>query len=167
MLIVYTGNGKGKTCACVGQALRAHGQNMQVCFAQFMKSDQHTGEQEFLKKLLQENFFIGGKGFFTKEEQRPLHRQAALEVLRWAKQKTAVAQMLILDECLYALKSDLISQDEVTEIVTLCKEQEIHVVLSGRGLSPWLVDMADIVSEIADIKHACKSGVPASKGIEF
>ncbi len=167
MVIVYTGNGKGKTSACVGQAIRAHGNSLHVCFAQFMKSDQQTGEQQFLQHLLQENFFIGGKGFFTKEEQRAEHSAAAKRVIAWAQEKIAVTQMLILDECLYALKSHLITQEEVTQLITLCNAKGVHLVLSGRGLPSWLTDLADIVSEIAEIKHACKSGVPATLGIEF
>ncbi len=167
MIIVYSGNGKGKTSACVGQAIRAHGQGLKVCFAQCMKSDQQTGEQQFLHTLLQEDFFIGGKGFFTREEQRPVHRTAALQVLSWAQEKSLTAHMLIIDEALYALKSELIFQEELEALMDVCQEKGVHLVLSGRGLPSWLVRRADIVSEIADIKHACKSGVPATKGIEF
>ncbi len=167
MIIIYTGNGKGKTSACVGQAIRAHGNALHVCFAQFMKSDQQTGEQKFLQRLLKEDFFIGGKGFFTKEEQRAEHRAAAVRVLTWAQEKSSTADMLILDECLYALKSGLVTQEEVTELIRLCNDTKVHLVLSGRGLPEWLTNLADIVSEIADIKHACKKGVPATIGIEF
>ncbi len=167
MIIVYTGPGKGKTSACVGQAIRAHGQGLRVCFAQCMKSPCQAGEQQFLTELLGQDFFIGGKGFFTREEQRPEHRAAALQVLSWAKEKCAYAQMLIIDEALYALKSELLLPEEVQELIKLCQEKEVHLVLSGRGLPAWLVEQADIVSEIADIKHACKKGVPATKGIEF
>ncbi len=167
MIIVYTGNGKGKTSACVGQAIRAHGNNMRVCFAQFMKSDQQTGEQQFLQKLLQEDFFIGGRGFFTHEDQRAEHRAAAKLVLAWAHKKIATAQMLILDECLYALKSELVSQTEVEELITVCNKKAVHLVLSGRGLPIWLTKRADIVSEIVDVKHASKAGVGATQGIEF
>ncbi len=167
MIIIYTGNGKGKTSACVGQAIRAHGNSLRVCFGQFMKSDQQTGEQKFLQNILGEDFFIGGKGFFTKEEQRPEHRTAAENVLTWARSKSDVAHMLILDECLYALKSQLVTQEEVTELIHLCNSKGVHLVLSGRGLPAWLTEIADIVSEIADIKHACKRGVPATLGIEF
>ncbi len=167
MIIIYTGNGKGKTSACIGQAIRAHGNDMHICFAQFMKSDQQTGEQKFLQQLLKEDFFIGGKGFFTKEEQREEHRAAAVQVLAWAKQKLSQAHVLILDECLYALKSSLVSEEEVTQLITLCNEKNVHLVLSGRGLPPWLTELADIVSEIGDVKHACKKGIPATKGIEF
>lgn len=165
MIIIYTGNGKGKTSASVGQAIRAHGQNMNVCFAQFMKSDQNTGEQQFLATLLKENFYIGGIGFFRKEDERPDHRAAAQDVLEWAKKHIETADMLILDESLYALKANLITQEELENIMDLCKNK--HLVLSGRGLTDWLTEKADIVSEINEIKHACQQGVPATKGIEF
>jgi len=165
MIIIYTGNGKGKTSASVGQAIRAHGQNMDVCFAQFMKSDQKTGEQNFLKSLLKDNFYIGGIGFFTKEEQRKNHRTAAEKVLTWIDEHIKDADMLILDESLYALEAKLITQKELEHIMGLCKDK--HLVLSGRGLTPWLIEKADIVSEINEIKHACHKGTPAAKGIEF
>ncbi len=168
MLIVYAGNGKGKTSACVGQAIRAHAHQIHVSFAQFMKSDKQTGEQIFLQNLLQDDFFIGGKGFFTSEEQRPEHRIAAKNVLAFAhKQIAQKTQMLILDESLYALKKELILQAELEELISICKAKEVHLVLSGRGLPEWLTALADIVSEIADIKHACKLGVAPTKGIEF
>ena len=165
MIIVYTGNGKGKTSASVGQAIRAYGQNMNVCFVQFMKSDQGAGEQNFLKTLLKDNFFIGGIGFFRKEEERPKHRAAAEKVLAWIHNHIENTDMLILDESLYAFKADLITQTELENIIDLCKDK--HLVLSGRGLPEWLIEKADIVSEINEIKHACHTGTAATKGIEF
>ena len=165
MIIIYTGNGKGKTSASVGQAIRAHGQSMNVCFAQFMKSDQGTGEQQFLKSLLKENFFIGGTGFFIKEEDRPKHRAAIEKTLVWIDEHLENADMLVLDECLYALKAGILTQEEVEGIMERCKDK--HLVLSGRGLTDWLTEKADIVSEINEVKHPCKNGTPATKGIEF
>ena len=165
MIIVYTGNGKGKTSASVGQAIRAYGQDMKVYFAQFMKSDQATGEQVFLKSLLKDNFYIGGIGFFTKEEQRPKHRSAVEKVLAWINTHVGNADMLILDESLYALKSGILTKEELTHIIEQCADK--HLVLSGRGLPEWLTEKADIVSEINEIKHACHKGTPATKGIEF
>ena len=168
MLIIYTGNGKGKTSACVGQAIRAYGNEMRVCFAQFMKSDQYTGEQKCLKNLLEEDFFIGGKGFFTNKSQYPIHREASLKVLAWAKKKIINnTPMLILDECLYALKSELVTKEEILDIINLCNVHNTHLVLSGRGLPDWLIEVADIVSEIAEVKHAYHDGTKATKGIEF
>ena len=85
MSLVYTGDGKGKTSACVGQTVRALGQNMTVAFGQFMKRDGQAGEQAMLAKLLDEHFLAGGLGFLRNDADRPAHRQAALRVLEWAR----------------------------------------------------------------------------------
>lgn len=165
MLLIYTGNGKGKTSACIGQAIRAYGQDLRVVFAHLMKSDQGTGEQKFLKNLLKEQYYIGGLGFFRHEEDRLKHTKTAKDTLLWCETKIDTADMLILDECLYALQAELITREDIEQIIDLCKDK--HLVLSGRGLPEWLKDRADTVSEINEIKHACKQGVPATKGIEF
>ena len=81
VILVYTGNGKGKTSACVGQAVRALGQNMTVAFGQFMKRDGQAGEQRMLAQWLGPRFLAGGEGFLRREEDRPAHRAAALRVL--------------------------------------------------------------------------------------
>lgn len=165
MLLIYTGNGKGKTSACVGQCIRAYGQGFNVLFVQLMKSDQNTGEQRFLKELLQDKIYIGGKGFFRKEEERPIHRLAVETSLEWIKNRLESTDMLIIDECLYAYKAELITQAEIEELIELCQDK--HLVLSGRGAPDWLIERADTVSEIMEVKHACQKGVPAQKGIEF
>ena len=107
MVIIYTGNGKGKTSACVGQAIRALGQDMQVAFVQFMKRDEKAGEQIMLRKLLGERYLVGGLGFFRKQEEKPAHREAALRALNWAKQQLPQTNMLIMDESIYALQAGL------------------------------------------------------------
>ena len=82
MIIVYTGKGKGKTSACVGQAARALGQGLRVAFGQFMKRDGQAGEQKILRELLAPSRFLaGGEGFFRREEDRPIHRAAARNAL--------------------------------------------------------------------------------------
>jgi cob(I)alamin adenosyltransferase len=81
MILIYTGNGKGKTSACVGQALRALGQGLRVAFGQFMKKEGVGGEQLVLAQLLGEKFRAGGLGFLRVEEDRPKHREAALHTL--------------------------------------------------------------------------------------
>lgn len=170
MLIIYTGNGKGKTSASVGQCIRAHGQKMRVCFGQFMKSNKGTGEQVFLESLLGEDFYIGGIGFFLKEEDRADHEKAAKDTLAWVHKKIneeKKLEMIVLDEALYALGSKLITQEEIENLIKICEEQAIHLVLSGRGAPVWLIEKADTVSEIAVVKHACEKGVGAIKGIEF
>ena len=113
MILIYTGNGKGKTSACVGQALRALGQDMRVSFGQFMKKDVRAGEQIMLERLLGEDYRAGGLGFFRREEERQEHRAAALTLLDWARERLPRLDMLLLDESLYALRAGLLERAEV------------------------------------------------------
>lgn len=167
MILVYTGDGKGKTSACTGQAVRALGQGMSVAFAQFMKRDGQAGEQVMLARLLGSRFYAGGVGFFLQEKERPAHRQAAERVLMWVRQQQPVVDMLVLDECLYALNAGLLTQEEVEEVLVLSRQQQSHLVLSGRGAPPWLVEAADLVTSMTEVKHPWRSGVKAMPGIEY
>lgn len=167
MLLVYTGDGKGKTCACVGQALRAAGQDLRVGFGQFLKRDVRAGEQVMLERLLKENFCAGGLGFFRREEERPAHRAAALRLLAWAAERLPRLDMLLLDESLYALRAGLLAREEVEELVRAARAHDCHLVLSGRDAPDWLVEAADLVTRMDEVKHPAAAGVPARKGIEF
>ena len=176
MIIVYTGNGKGKTSACVGQAIRALGQDFKVFFAQFMKSDCGAGEQRLLGRLLGDAFYCNGKGFYRgRQEEFPTHRAAVEETLAWARERlsaprnpqTSPGRMLILDESLYALNNGLLQEGELRGIISLCRDQSTHLVLSGRGLPDWLKAEADLVSEILEVKHPMRTGCKAAPGIEF
>lgn len=168
MLLIYTGNGKGKTSASVGQAVRAHGQGLRVFFAQFMKSDVKAGEQRMLPEILGEgHVHTGGCGFFRNEAERAKHREKALETLEWCRDRIPQADMLVADETLYALGQGLLTREEVEELAELCRQHEAHLVLSGRGLPDWLENMADLVTEMREVKHPWKAGIPATKGVEF
>lgn len=167
MILIYTGEGKGKTSACVGQAVRAHGQGLRVGFAQFMKRPDQAGEQKVLKQLLSDNFFSGGRGFFRQEKTRTEHRDAALAVLAWAQGVMERVDMLVLDESLYALSSGLLLEEEVRTLSASAHQKGIHLVLSGRGAPEWLCEEADLVTEMKPIKHHYNKGIPAAKGIEF
>lgn len=185
MLIIYTGNGKGKTSASVGQAIRALGQNFHVGFAQFMKKDTGAGEQQLLRQLLGENFLPGGAGFFTAESDRPRHAAAAAHTLRWAMNWLAAPcpaplteraehlpeqlpkRLLVLDEALYALHYKLLDQGDIEQIIQAAHKADCHLVLSGRGLPDWLENKADLVTEMAERKHPATRGVAAQAGIEY
>lgn len=176
MIIIYTGNGKGKTSASVGQAVRALGQGFEVSFAQFMKSGRVAGEQHLLFRLLGEAFFCNGKGFYRgRQEESAPHRAAVRETLAWVhnrldappKNNPCSGRMLILDEALYALGHGLLLEDELRAVMNICRERGIHLVLSGRGLPGWLKNEADLISEIQEIKHPLQSGNKALPGIEF
>lgn len=167
MLVIYTGNGKGKTSATIGQAIRGLGQNFRVAFGQFMKRNDQAGEQVVLKKLLEESFYCGGIGFFTKEEERAKHRQAALNVLEWAMERVASVDILILDELIYTYAYGLITQEEVQSLLDLVREKNIHLIISGRNAPDWLVEQAELVTSMQEVKHPFQQGIPAVKGIDF
>lgn len=167
MILVYTGNGKGKTSASVGQAIRAHGQGLRVGFCQFMKRPDQAGEQTVLRSLLRESFYAGGKGFFRKEETREQHRSAALLVLAKARSLLADLDLLVLDESLYALGSGLLEQAELQGIMAEARAAEVHLVLSGRGLPDWLKAEADLITHMDELKHPHAAGQTAQRGIEY
>jgi cob(I)alamin adenosyltransferase len=167
MILVYTGQGKGKTSACVGQAARAHGQGLKVAFGQFMKRPGQAGEQKVLSLLLGDRFFVSGRGFFRREEERPAQREAAGILLSWAMVQARSADMLILDEALYALESGLLTRGEVEDLLALARARPFHLVLSGRGLPDWLCRAADLVTRMEAIRHPYQEGVGAMPGIEF
>lgn len=167
MILIYTGNGKGKTLASVGQAIRAFGQGLRVAFGQFMKRPDQAGEQKVLQKLIGEYFYAGGKGFFRREETRKEHRESALDVLRWAKEVLPVVDLLVLDESLYALGSGLLQPEEIQELVALARDSGTHLVLSGRGLPDWLLAEADLITEMTERLHPYATGRKAEPGIEY
>ena len=170
MLLLYTGPGKGKTSACVGQCLRALGQGMTVAFGQFMKRDAQAGEQHMLHQLLGPRFYAGGIGFFRDESQREAQRAAAGEVLAWAQAQLAAKpapDMLILDEACNALGHGLLTRQDVEEVCALCRGAGCHLVLSGRSAPDWLEAAADLVTRMDEVKHPYRAGVAAQRGIEF
>ena len=167
MIIVYTGNGKGKTSACIGQAMRALGRDFAVGFGQFMKQPGCAGEQTVLARLLGDDFLAGGKGFLRREEDRPAHREAALATLDWARQRLERQDLLVLDETLYALKAGILERSEVEGLMDAARRARCHLVLSGRDAPDWLVEAADLITEMGEIKHPWRAGIKAAPGIEF
>lgn len=164
MIIVYTGAGKGKTSACIGQAIRALGQGFDVAFAQFIKRPDIAGEQKILRQLLGDNFRAGGVGFYRGEDKK-IHQQAARALLRWARERSV--RLLVLDEVIYALGYGLLEQDEILPLLQNCENGTRHAVLSGRNAPDWLKNMARIVTEMRCEKHALDQGVKAEPGIEY
>lgn len=171
MILVYTGEGKGKTTAATGQAIRALGQNMTVAFAQFLKRPGQAGEQDMLSRLLGSNFHAGGLGFLRREEERPAHRNAALSTLAWAAKQLAGPkrpQLLVLDESIYALSMGLLHISELTPLLDQAdQEPTCHVVLTGRDAPEQLIRRADLVTTMTVTKHPFDTGTPAQPGIEY
>lgn len=167
MILLYTGNGKGKTCACVGQAIRALGHGLSVVFAQFIKRPETAGEQIFLRQLLGKNFFPGGIGLYHRGgSDAQAHKEAARAVAIWAQERLGEADLVILDECLYALHLGLLSSQIMTNILATCQTHGTHLVLSGRHAPEWLIEKADTVTEMVAVKHAFMDGMPALEGID-
>lgn len=168
MMLIYTGTGKGKTCACVGQAMRALGNNLTVAFVQFIKRDGVAGEQALLRTLLGSNFFAGGIGFFSQKnpEKMALHCKAARRTLEWAYDRQQNVDMLILDEILYALHFHLLSPEDLQPILSKAPALPC-LILSGRYAPAWLMALADTVTEMNVVRHAHAAGAPPVKGIEY
>ncbi|GAB6058847.1 cob(I)yrinic acid a,c-diamide adenosyltransferase [Desulfonatronum parangueonense] len=168
MIVVYTGDGKGKTSAAMGQIMRAMGHGMRVACAQFMKRGGVAGEQSVLVTMLGEDYHVGGLGFMRDQRDYSRHRDAAHATLKWAEGRLAEPiQILVLDEMLYALGAGLIEQQEAQSLLDVAKAREIHLVLTGRGLPDWLRDQADLVTELVVLKHPYNQGQAALRGIDF
>lgn len=170
-IIVYTGNGKGKTSSALGTGLRAYGQGCKVLMLQFIKGMWKYGELEAIKKL-EPDFkiiplgmgFIGvGKKGITDEERQNIRDS-------WERVKEEVMSdkydMIILDEINYVISYGLLPVEEVLELLET-KPTRLHLILTGRGAHEKIIEKADIVTEMREIKHHYAEGVEAQKGIEF
>jgi len=169
LLIVHTGNGKGKTTAALGMAMRAAGHGLRVCFIQFIKGSWHYGELDGVKRfdgLI--DLHVMGKGFTWKsdnlDEDARLAREAwefAVEAIDSGKYHTVV-----LDEFTYLLHYRMLEIGPCLERLKN-RSQEQHVIITGRYAPQELIEAADLVTEMREIKHPLKSGIKAQKGIEF
>jgi cob(I)alamin adenosyltransferase len=174
LVIINTGNGKGKTTAAMGMGMRAAGNKMRVLALQFIKGAWKTGEVEAIKQLapyfqLQRM----GRGFTIERlrDQRisdQEHRQAAQEAIAWVRERITSGeyQVVILDEILGSIKAGLVTLDQVLELVA-SKPADLHLVLTGRNAPQELIDVADLVTEMRPVKHPYEQGIMAQRGVEF
>ena len=169
MIQVYTGNGKGKTTAALGQALRAIGHGMKVFMVQFMKGRTY-GELLTCERCLPEFTIVmsGRDEFVKKGEPEEIDLSMAREGFELARKVVAEGthDMLILDEINVAIDYGLLSLDEVVDLLRSCPP-EMEVICTGRYAPSELVELADLVSEVREIKHHYQSGVEMRKGIEY
>ncbi|MDR4508021.1 MAG: cob(I)yrinic acid a,c-diamide adenosyltransferase [Candidatus Brocadiaceae bacterium] len=172
LVVVITGNGKGKTTSALGIAVRACGHGMQVCIIQFMKGDLYAGEWDGLKKLADQVELVStGKGFcgiqgnpYPYEE----HRRNAQDAIQLTNQKmkSSKIDVLILDEINNALKLNLVDLEQVLQIVRR-KPDLMHLVLTGRDAHSEVIELADTVSEIKEVKHAYRMDIEPQPGIDY
>ena len=169
LVIVHTGNGKGKTTAALGLAMRATGQGLKVLMLQFIKSGRNYGELESAKHLPGFEIVPMGRGF-VKINPHPRTEDVELARATFAVAREKVFSgeydMVILDEINYAVDFGLLDLDDVLALIR-GKPPEIHLVLTGRNARPEVVDAADLVTEMREIKHPYQKGIKAQKGIEF
>lgn len=172
LLIVYTGGGKGKTTAALGMVLRAVGYGHRVLILQFIKGSWHYGELEGLQRLAPEVELVrGGEGFvgiLDDTKPREAHEAAALSALALAREKLATDayDLVILDEINYALNMRLIPLEDVKELITT-RPRRLDLVLTGNHAHPDIVELADLVTEMCEIKHPFQKGLKAKRGIDF
>ena len=172
LVIVYTGGGKGKTTAALGMALRAVGHNQKICIIQFIKGSWHYGELNSLKRLEPEVELVTmGKGFvgiIDDKSPREEHEKIAKEGIKLSKEKIQSKKydIIILDEVNYAVNLGLIGLNDVLDLIKT-KPSELNLVLTGNHAKPEMIEAADLVTEMREIKHPFKSGIKAKKGIDF
>lgn len=170
LVLVFTGNGKGKTTAALGLALRAWGQDMPVLMLQFVKGSWEPGERKAAARMEGLEIRPLGIGFVYQDEAEALerHREAARRALAEARSALTAGEhgMVILDEILYALGLELVQLEEVLALIPL-KPGGMHLVLTGRGAPPEIVAQADLVTEMREVKHHYQDGIRAQKGIEY
>lgn len=172
LVIVYTGNGKGKTTAALGMALRALGHGFKVLMIQYIKGEWFYGELSSSSKLEPDfELVAAGKGFvgiIDDDKPREDHVAAAKEALRISKEKIASGKydIVILDEINYAVNLKLIAVDDVLELIKI-KPKHTTLVLTGNYANKKVIESADLVTEMREIKHPYKQGKKAKRGVDF
>ena len=171
LIIVNTGPGKGKTTAAMGTALRAVGNGMKVLMLQFLKGSWHYGELDAVKAF-GDKFIMKqmGRGFVKVggAETDPEDIRMVEEAWEEARQAINSGQwdLVILDEINYAISYGMLDPAKVAEALKQ-KPEQVHVILTGRNAHPTIVELADTVTEMKQVKHAYEKGVMAQRGIEY
>lgn len=173
LVIVHTGNGKGKTTAAMGLAVRAWGAGLRVLILQFIKGSWQTGEAKAIETLAKADGRIAmqscGLGFTNKGKvSEAEHQRAAEHALALAEDAITSGKydLIVLDEINYAVKFGLITIEDVLHLLDI-RPDGLHLVLTGRDAKPELIERANLVTEMKLIKHPYQQGIKAQKGIEF
>ena len=168
IVLVATGDGKGKTTAAMGTALRALGRGWAVCIVQFVKSGKWgSGEVRLLSDLGAECHTMGD-GFTWDSDD--LERSAEIARSAWELAKEAIAsgryQLVVLDEVTYPVNWGWVDGDDIVAAIS-GRPEKVNVFLTGRGAPPSIVEVADTVTDMRNVKHAYEAGILAEKGIDF
>ncbi|MGQ9575958.1 MAG: cob(I)yrinic acid a,c-diamide adenosyltransferase [Thermoguttaceae bacterium] len=168
-IVLFTGDGKGKTTAALGMAIRAAGHGLRTCLVQFIKS-RASGEHEALQGLPGIQIVRTGLGFLPPADDPAFarHKQAAETGLHQAAEAMGSGRfdLVILDEICLAVAEGLLEEDRVLELLRQGSPNQV-IVLTGRGATQKLIELADTVTEMRCLKHALSSGRQAQKGVEL
>ena len=171
LIIVNTGPGKGKTTAAMGTALRAVGNGLKVLMLQFLKGSWHYGELDAVKAF-GDNFVMKqmGRGFVKVGGAETDPEDVRLVEEAWAEAEKEILSgqwdLVVLDEINYAIGYKMLDAEKVADVLRRRPEM-VHVILTGRNAHPTLVELADTVTEMREVKHAYQKGILAQRGIEF
>lgn len=168
LIQVYTGNGKGKTTASLGLAMRAMGHGYKVIMIQFMKGWEGYGELKSAEKLGLKVVRFGRASFVDRNSPAKEDVEEAQKGLKFAYEVVSGGEydMVILDEINVALDYKLISLDEVLKLIE-AKPSHVELILTGRYAHPKVVERADLVSEIIEVKHPYRRGVEMRRGVDY
>lgn len=172
LVVVLTGDGKGKTTSALGMAVRAVGHGMKVCIIHFIKGDLYSGERDGLKRLAPEvEVHLTGRGFFARAggpDQFNEHRRNAQGAVALAKEKIASGafDIVILDEINNALALGLVDLPQVLDLIDT-KPPLVHLVMTGRDARAEVIARAHTVTETREIKHAFRKDIEPQKGIDY
>jgi cob(I)alamin adenosyltransferase len=168
LIIVNTGNGKGKTTAALGVALRACGYGMKVIMLQFFKGKWKYGELRSAPKLETLEICPMGQGFTWESKDIEVDKAMVRAAWQAAKEKILSGNyhLVVLDEINYALSYEFLPVEDVVDFLKN-KPPMLHVILTGRDAKAEIVEIADLVTEMREIKHPFRQGIVAQKGIEF
>ncbi len=168
LVVVYTGDGKGKTTAALGAVFRALGRGLKVAVVQFIKGKWKTGERLFAEGLPQLTFLTMGRGFTWESDDISRDKRAAQEA--WAEARGLLLggahTLVVLDEITYAINYGFIAMDDVLAALHE-RPPQVHVILTGRSAPQALLDAADVATEMKLLKHAYEKGVPAQPGLDY
>ena len=169
LVLVHTGEGKGKSSSAFGMVFRAAGWGMKVCVIQFIKGQWQTGEQKAAQRFENIEWHALGDGFTwdTKNPEQDIKTTRDIWALCQEKIRSAEFDLIVLDEINYCTSYNWISGQEIADFIRAEKPAWMHLVLTGRNAAPELIDLADTATEMTMIKHAFQKGIKAEQGVEF
>ena len=169
LVVVNTGEGKGKSSSALGMVFRAAGWGMKVCVIQYIKGQWQTGEHKAAERFDNIEWHALGDGFTWDTKNPEQDIKTSREIWEFSKQKIVSGEydVVLLDEINYCCGYKWISGKEIADFIANEKPSWLHLILTGRNAAPEVIEIADTVTEMTKIKHAYEKGIKAEQGIEF